>query len=599
MTIRRKLSVSVAIVVVLFAGAVAVPLTGMTELLSQLRAAQRANDHLQLAYELHLLGRNVQSAGMNISMMGGEMVMADTQERLSRLEEQYGSYRDQLESIPATDEQQQYVETILEHLDRFFQIVETDAGGRITGDTEVPARYLDRTEVAENRTLEETFRVLTDSIAARAAARSEATREAAMVRLRYTAAAALIATVATLIVGVLITRAVSGPIRRTNKLLKDLVDGGGDLNAKLTVGTNDEIAEFAAHFNEFTEKLRGIVEEVKEQTYEGASVGDHLSSSMNESSSAVAQISAHVQSIRDQLATLDEHIDRSNRTLSQMNDRLETFGSRVNRQSDAVQESSANIEQIGSSLTSLANITQEREKTARTLVELTEIGEKAVQQTNQTIADAADQASEISRLVEIVNDISSQTNLLAMNASIEAAHAGEQGKGFAVVADEIRSLAESTSENARDITQTLNSTVEKINSGLSASRESGEAFERIKHEVHAVSESVESLASGISQLSTSSDEIVQAVQVLREVNEHVSADAKEFQSSVAELTGEVNEVRDVSANVLQGIEEVTSGAQDIANSINEINEVSEKNRRLLLQIEENVARFRSESSAET
>jgi methyl-accepting chemotaxis protein len=137
---------------------------------------------------------------------------------------------------------------------------------------------------------------------------------------------------------------------------------------------------------------------------------------------------------------------------------------------------------MAASVESVARIALQRQEALEQLVSITNKGGEQVEITNKLIEENANDVKEILEIIEIINNVASQTNLLSMNAAIEAAHASDSGRGFAVVAEEIRKLAESTNENSKRIRKTITTIADRIQQILEASNESSDSFQKIDHE---------------------------------------------------------------------------------------------------------------------
>ncbi|MEA1911219.1 MAG: methyl-accepting chemotaxis protein, partial [Spirochaetota bacterium] len=180
---------------------------------------------------------------------------------------------------------------------------------------------------------------------------------------------------------------------------------------------------------------------------------------------------------------------------------------------------------------------------------MTKDGSEKIEEANSIVQNAVKNMGTMQEMLEVINNITSQTNLLSMNAAIEAAHAGDAGKGFAVVADEIGKLAESTAENAHDISESLTVLINRINQTESVTKESGDSFRNIEAEVR---------------------NFVQAFAEISASTKELSEGSKEIQDSTISLL-------DITSNIKTGAEEMTLGANDINIALLRIKDVSDNN----------------------
>jgi methyl-accepting chemotaxis protein len=394
-----------------------------------------------------------------------------------------------------------------------------------------------------------------------------------------------------ILVTVWIGQAINRPISDATQRLREISSGQGDLTQGITVRSRDEIGELARYFNEFQSKLRQIVSAVQQGVARGTNIGESLSSSSSNTSTAISQISRHLADIRQQFETLDTGIAQSTDSATNLKDHIGNLSAQVEKQAEAVNQSSASVEQMSASINSLSAVAEERREKAEELAKLTQTGGEKVQETNRIIADVAETADKMLDTIAIINSIATETNLLSMNAAIEAAHAGDAGCGFAVVADEVRKLAESTSSNAKTISANLQGVVEKVQSALEVSTASGDTFRGISNEVRDVSLTFKELTTSLAELSGAGGEILRAIVSLTEVQEDVRTGSGEMEGNVAEMFTAIQANRQISANVLTGVGEVANGVDEIANSATNVAALGEENREALSQINGQVNSF--------
>ncbi|QEN08261.1 methyl-accepting chemotaxis protein [Oceanispirochaeta crateris] len=351
----------------------------------------------------------------------------------------------------------------------------------------------------------------------------------------------------------------------------------GNLSKKIDMNKKNEIGSIANNFDAAITSLRTLVKSVKISSNGSQEISENLNSQMVQTASAVSEISANIESMERQFEKLTDSIGTSSSSLEQIVSNIESLAAEITDQSSAVSQSSASVEQINASIKNVACIAEMKIQAAGNLVVIASAGEEEVSSTNSLITDTSKSVDDILEMINIINDIASQTNLLSMNAAIEAAHAGDAGKGFAVVADEIRKLAENTAENSKRISKTLTHMVNNINETLSLSNKSGLTLANINDEVREVISAFEEIARSTVELSSGSNEILSSSNHLNEITESIRLESQEMNIGAKEINKELKLIKEISKNSLSGIKEIRYGSNEINQSVNFIQEISKEN----------------------
>jgi methyl-accepting chemotaxis protein len=393
-------------------------------------------------------------------------------------------------------------------------------------------------------------------------------------------------------------RSVFRPLRLLTETIDELSRGTGDLTSRIPVYRNDEFGKISKGFNEFVEKLQGIVISIKDSTGVVSAQKDELLSNTEESASASAEITANVDSVRSQITNLDGQIQSVSSAMDEIQATVLSLNSNTDTQKRAVDQATASIEQMVASLRSVASIVQAKRDAASELQQVIEDAGSKVNDAAQAYNEVVQLAARISEMSEVIQNIASQTNLLSMNAAIEAAHAGEAGRGFAVVADEIRKLAEIAQTNSTQITEVVTEITEKVDVAASVANNSSKAFEQVKNETSSTIQALDEINSSTQELSEGGEQIIQANQALNEVSSSVQQSAKEMQSTVSMVTSSTSEIADISRSVNSAMSEISTGINEVSISSEHIRTISQKLSHTAVKLIEETGKFKTEGSAE-
>ncbi len=367
----------------------------------------------------------------------------------------------------------------------------------------------------------------------------------------------------------------------------------GDFSRRLVVKGRDELSSLAESMNRFIDDFSSVIDEVKTISVESAELKDAVNSATNESAAAVQQMSANISSISNQINNLVENLTTSDQASKRIAEGINSLVDKIENQSSAVTQSSSSIEEMTASIESVARIARQRQEASEALVEITAKGGEQVAITNKLIEENASDVKEILEVIEIINNVASQTNLLSMNAAIEAAHAGESGRGFAVVAEEIRKLAESTNENSKRIRKTITTIADRIQQILESSNESSDSFQAIDSETKQNSQAMAEIASTMKELSLGSNEIMDAMNSLSNSTQEIQDNSELMRESTIQVSDAVTSITGIGDQVRDGIMEIEAGAKDISGAMENVNELNEKSSESIDQLHAQVDRFKT------
>ncbi|MEJ8548284.1 methyl-accepting chemotaxis protein [Brevibacillus borstelensis] len=367
---------------------------------------------------------------------------------------------------------------------------------------------------------------------------------------------ALVVILFSIAMAVYIVRSIVVPLNKVNAQLRAIADGEGDLTQQLTVASRDEIGELATAFNRMIGNLRVIIQQVRGHAEQVAASAEELSASSQQTSKATEQIATSIQRVAAGADKQVEGVETGNREVKEMTSGIHQIANQAEIVSTAAVEAS--------------ELAAEGNQTIQTTVEQMNKMNETFTALSRVVGGLDERSQEIVHIVEVITDIAGQTNLLALNAAIEAARAGEQGRGFAVVADEVRKLAEQASRSARQIAELVQSIqgetgeavlsmergTEEVVTGMAGVVRTGDSFARIREAVQEVASQAQEVSAASRTLSVSTDKMARSMDDIARITEETAAQTMDVSSAAEEQLASMEEIHSSAASLAQLAEEL-------------------------------------------
>jgi len=387
-------------------------------------------------------------------------------------------------------------------------------------------------------------------------------------------------------------RQIFSPLDKINAILKEISMGEGDLTARLETGSNNEMGELAGYFNLTLDKIRNLIVVIKKEAANLHNVGGNLASQMQQTAGAIHQITANIGSVKEKVISQSASVSQTNTTMEQVTANIDKLGKNVEAQTESVSMSSSAIEEMLVNIEKVTKTLGRNAESVQELIKVSDTGRGSLQRVTQDIHEIARESEGLLEINLVMENIASQTNLLSMNAAIEAAHAGEAGRGFAVVAGEIRKLAESSSRQSKtisDVLKKIKTSIDTINGSISTALEE---FQAVDERVRAVSEQETIIYNAMEEQRQDSRQILEAIGRLNELTQMVKNNSIEMLEESKEVIMESRNLEMATVEISHGMNEMASGAGQINSAVSHVEVISKTNKACIDKLVAEISKFK-------
>ena len=374
---------------------------------------------------------------------------------------------------------------------------------------------------------------------------------------------------------VLLMRLIFVRLDRISEILKAHVRDEEDAPPKIPVKCTDEIGVMTGWINQILYKSCKMVSLIKDQSVHLSNVGNELSENMGQTAATITEISGNIRNVKSHVENQSASMRATHTSMEHVVKNIDLLNTQVEAQTASVSQSSSAVEKMLANLRSVTNTLIKNAENVQRLTSASDVGRTSLDEVSRDIQGIAEESEGLLEINAVMQNIASQTNLLSMNAAIEAAHAGEVGKGFAVVAGEIRKLAESSSEQSRTISTVLKKIKESIDKITKSTGVVMDKFKAVDTGVHTVSQQEANIRGVMEEQSVGSEQILEAIGRLHDTTFRVRESSAEMLKDSRDVIRGGNNLTTAIGEITDDINKIASGVDHINSAVSRVHTISE------------------------
>ncbi len=385
---------------------------------------------------------------------------------------------------------------------------------------------------------------------------------------------------------------ITKPLQDSVSALKNISEGDGDLTVRLSSREKNEIGQMAESFNKTMEKIGSSIKDAKNSSDEMHLNGEELNNSMKDTANAITTITDSIVAVQNQMQDYSAGVEEAKSVVGQIVKNIGILNENIDQHASSVNQSVKSIEEMTENIASVTQILKKNQLSMTSLEEASEKGQKLINETAQLSSEIENKSQNLTEASTVIKTIASQTNLLAMNAAIEAAHAGKEGQGFAVVADEIRKLAEESSIQGTKIQAALKEVYEIISNVTASTQSVQQQFNTIFDLTKVVSEQEKEIDQAMTLQNDNSVKILEAMKQIGSITQSVKNGSDEMMEGSKQVSYEMDTIAKMTENVNNNMKDMSSKTVLITDSAKKANVCVNKNNESIEKLKNAMDKFK-------